>query len=106
MDEDYCPSELDEKLDDIEFDNDLSSGSCSIDQIEGILVGGYNTRFWMYRKHLINIPNYNFNKLPFYNWQCLTIQMAHRDVDLVIKSDKDMRSVLQYLVYQLQTVNG
>jgi hypothetical protein len=56
VDEDYCPSELDEKLDDIEFTNDLSSGSCAIDQIEGILVGGYNTRFWMNRKHLINYP--------------------------------------------------
>jgi hypothetical protein len=28
--------------------------------------------------------------VPFYQWQCITLQLKHRDVDLVIKEQEDM----------------
>jgi hypothetical protein len=32
-----------------------SSSSCSISDIEGMLIGGQSSRFWIYRKHMISM---------------------------------------------------
>lgn len=33
------------------FENCKSSGSCYVSEINGIIFGGVNSRFWMLRKH-------------------------------------------------------
>ena len=43
---------------------------------------------------------------PFYSWQCLTLQLEHRDVDLVIPNEKDMDDVLEVIIDAMNTVNG
>ena len=44
--------------------------------------------------------------VPFYSWQCLTLQLNHRDVDLVITDEKDMEHLLMYLIFKIRATNG
>ena len=62
----------------------------------------------MLRKHLNNIKMYKYknNTVPFYNWECLTVQLENRDVDLVIKDVKSLFDIMTLLVYYLNTVDG
>lgn len=85
-----------------------SSGSTPLEEIKNIIYGGLSSRFWMLRKHMIstNVKNVQAGKAPFYSWQCLTLQLSHRDVDLVIPNEKDMDDLLEVLIDAMQTVNG
>ena len=44
--------------------------------------------------------------MPFYAWQCITLQLRHRDVDLVIKDDNQMNDLLMVLISAMETVDG
>lgn len=44
--------------------------------------------------------------LPFYSWQCITLQLEHRDIDLVIPDDADMDRLLKLLIHSMSTING
>ena len=67
------------------YDEKKSNASCRISDITGFIFGGFNSRFWMMRKH-INLLNKEqlLNTLPFYSWQCLSIETKYRTIDLVI----------------------
>ena len=99
-----------------EFDFHPSSSMSSIDDIEGIIVGGQSSRFWIYRKHMISM-DYDVMKFdnqgegvktsfPFFSWQCLTLVFSTRTVDLVIRDDRQMDLLVRYLVQVLNTVDG
>lgn len=62
----------------------------------------------MLRKHLNSIPAhcYRSGNVPFYSWQCLTIQLEGRDVDLVIKDQVKLFELITVLVYYLKTIDG
>ena len=62
-----------------------------MDDVEAFVLGGSTSRWWMLRKH-INLMNAQERekKMPFYAWQCLTLQMPKNDVYLVIRSEKRM----------------
>ena len=61
----------------------------------------------MYRKHINSYPKASdLDHLPFYSWDCLTLQLKRRDVDLVIKNEKDMQTLILFLIYRLRTVDG
>ena len=45
-------------------------------------------------------------KLPFYSWNCLTLCLEHRDIDLVIMDEGEMEKVLKFLVFKLRTIDG
>ena len=42
-------------------------------------------------------------ELPFYSWNCLTLCLDRRDIDLVIKDEVDMKKLLQFLTFKLKT---
>jgi len=44
--------------------------------------------------------------MPFYAWECLTIQTKTRQVDLIIKDPKAIENLLFYLIYQMKTFDG
>ena len=44
--------------------------------------------------------------LPFYSWQCITLQLKNRDIDLVIPDDADMNRFLKLLIHSLRTLDG
>ena len=58
-----------------DFINKSSSGSCYVKDIKGIIFGGINSRFWMLRKHFNSMNINELENIPFYSWQCLTIQL-------------------------------
>ena len=44
----------------------------------------------MMRKHIISLNPDDFDKLPFKSWECITLFLGHREVNLIIKDEKDM----------------
>ena len=67
--------------------------------------GGITSRFWMLRKHLITMKK-NDPNIPFYSWQCVTLNVVNRDVDLIIEDDKDMNEFLMLISHRINTVNN
>lgn len=60
----------------------------------------------MLRKHIITTEQEQLKNIPFYSWNCITLQLEHRDVDLVIKSEKQMQIFVEFLVFKLKTLDG
>ena len=58
----------------------------------------------MLRKHIISSKKQE--NVPFYSWECLTICLQDREVDLVIKSEKDMEKILYFFVHSMKTIDG
>lgn len=95
-----------------------SSTTCRISDIQGIIFGGFSSRFWIYRKHLCCL-DYDIlmkdtkkkkfrggkTELPFYAWQCITLELGERQVDLVIKDQNSMDLLVRFLVYSLNTMD-
>lgn len=46
------------------------------------------------------------SNLPFMAWECLTIQLKDRQVDLVIRNQENMDKLLKFLIFHLDTANG
>ena len=84
----------------------LSNASCKIADITGLVFGGFSSRFWMLRKHINSLDTQQLNKLPFHCWNCITLVTKHRDIDLVIKDEEEMLTLLKFLIYSLKTVDG
>ena len=90
----------------VTFVRDVSTASCKIDHIKSFVYGGFSSRFWLLRKHLNSLPLSEVNNMPFYCWQCITLKTDTRDIDLVIKNEKDMRYFLEFLIISLKTLDG
>jgi hypothetical protein len=39
--------------------------------------------------------------MPFYSWECITLQLEGRDVNLVIKDEGEMMMFLKFLSYEM-----
>jgi hypothetical protein len=83
-----------------------SSASCLISEIDAFVVGGFSSRFWVLRKHINSLPREELKTVPFYSWNCITLKIGRRDVDLVIKNEKHMAIFQKFLIYSLNTLNG
>ena len=46
------------------------------------------------------------DNLGFYSWCCITLRLKRRDVDLVIKDEKQLSIFLKFLIYSLKTTDG
>ena len=45
--------------------------------------------------------------MPFYAWDCLTLQLkTGRDVSLVIKDENDMQNLLKFFAYEMKSLDG
>lgn len=86
----------------------VSSSSCAISDIKGFVYGGLTSRFWMLRKHINTMEHEELKKpgLPFYTWECITLQLSDRDVCIVIRNEKLMAGFLKLLTYFLKSVDG
>jgi len=75
--------------------------------IEGIVYGGTSSRFWLFRKHINCIESVSeLQKVPFYAWDCITLILNHREVDLVIRNEAEMKILLTFLIYRMKTLDG
>jgi len=52
------------------------------------------------------MDNKQLEEIPFYSWNCLTLCLERRDIDLVIKDEYDLKKLLQFLVFKLKTQDG
>ena len=43
---------------------------------------------------------------PFLSWECLSIDIGNRDVDLSIKSEQDMKNILKFIIQAIRTLDG
>ena len=78
-----------------------------VEDIQFINVGGFSSRFWMLRKHFNSMtPETIKLDAPFYAWECLSIDMGNRDVDLVIRCEKHMKYVLKFIISGMRTLDG
>ena len=100
-------------LDDIQIDDPnyrlvKSTSSCRLEDILGFVYGGSSSRFWMFRKYTNNLSSRDIERepLPFYSWECLTLQLVNRDVYLVIRDEKHMENILKILIDSLDTIDG
>ena len=87
------------------FDELPSSGSCAIDEIESFVYNGCSSRFWMLRKHINCMSRTKLDTLPFMSWNCITLRLGRRDVDLVLKNEAQMSILIKFLVYSLYTMD-
>ena len=82
----------------------------SIDDIKAIVYGGINSRFWLFRKYLNQISTKDYKEedknIPFYAWQCISIQCKDRCVDLIIKKESKMMMLINYINYRIRSVDG
>lgn len=98
--------------DDIEKDPDVSinytqsSASCYIKDIQIMTFGGFSTRFWALRKHINCLRDDQMDNLPFYSWQCLSLKLKHREVDLVICDEQQMNLLVKYLLIKMESIDG
>ena len=85
-----------------------SSASCSMKDITGIMYGGISSRFWMLRKHMNSLPvdDLKWGKVPFYAWECITINTVNRDIDLVIKNEEEMMKLIALITNEMQTLDN
>lgn len=48
----------------------------------------------------------NEKNFPFFPWECITILLKDREIDLVIRNEENMKMFIRFLVYSLKTVDG
>ena len=60
----------------------------------------------MLRKHFNCMSREELQHVPFYSWQCLTLCLKHRDVDLVIPDEGDMDLLLKFLIPSMYMMDG
>ena len=62
----------------------------------------------MLRKHMIseNFAQTGVDTTPFFAWQCITICLTNREIDLIIPNDKDMDDFIEMIVSEMNTVDG
>ena len=63
----------------------------------------------MLRKHVnqLDINDEGLeNSIPFKSWECITVQLERRDVDLVIHNEDDMMDFLTVLIHKINTIDG
>ena len=82
-----------------------SSASCMLSDIKGIIFGGVSSRFWMLRVHINSIPisGIKYGDLPLYAWECITLEMKNKNVDLVIKNENDMIKLITLIIISIET---
>lgn len=99
-------SSLTECEDGVVYELSESGASTAVEDITGIVFGGMTSRFWIYRKHFSCLSYGQLENLPFHAWDCLTLQTKKRDIDLVLTDQKEMFTLIKYLIYQLRTIDG
>ena len=77
--------------------HDFSTASCLVDSIKSFMFGSFSSRFWLLRKHINSLPLNQLKHIPFYCWDCITLKTESRDIDLVIKNEKDMKYLIEFV---------
>ena len=55
---------------------------------------------------MMDLKKVRLGKVPFHSWECITLQIGIRDINLVIKNEKRMDQFIKLLIHSLNTVDG
>jgi hypothetical protein len=55
-----------------------SKAKLKLSDIQGFSFGGINSRFWKMRKYINNLDRSELAILPFYSWECISIETKYR----------------------------
>jgi hypothetical protein len=94
------------QIEGVHFKYEKSSASVQFTDIKSFVFGGSTARFWLSRKQMISDLAIYKKRPPFYAWECITLILASREVDLVIRDQHQMNDLLSYLILKLNTVDG
>ena len=94
------------QLEDPDMIYKTSSASTYVSEIQGFMFGGMNSRFWMLRKHFNSMSQSELSKLPFHCWNCISIDLGRREVDIVINCTHKMDVFIKFLIRNIRTVDG
>lgn len=85
-----------------------SRKSCKVANIESFIYGPLTSRFWILRKHICLVSIRQLcTHMSFYAWDCLTICVKNQeDICLIIKDQQLMMKIIQFLIFQLKTIDG
>ena len=69
-----------------------SESSFDLRDIESFTFGPFTSRFWMLRKHIMNLNKRDLKKdAAFYAWDCICLSFKYKpDIYLIIKSEEIM----------------
>ena len=104
--EQHLPTEVSEDGQHLSFNRVASAASCKIADIKSFIFGGFASRFWMMRKHVNSLPRALLKHLPFYSWDCITLELGYRDINLVVRNEQHMATLVRFLSYRLRTIDG
>jgi len=62
--------------------------------------------FDIIRKYLLAFPHSKVELAPFASWNCLTIRMKDKDIDIMIKKESHLRALIKFLIFSLKTMDG
>jgi hypothetical protein len=65
-----------------------------LSEINQIMFGGFSSRFWVMRVHFNYQEDHMIDKMPFKSWQCITLALKSRDVDLVIADEHEQNMLV------------
>lgn len=62
----------------------------------------------MLRKHMMNLDTFRHkhDQVPFKSWECISLQLGNRDIDLVVPNQNDMDDLIAVVVKNMNTVDG
>lgn len=94
------------KLTSIGYREVKSKSSFKLKELKGFSFGAFNSRFWKMRKHINNMDSKDLWNLPFYSWECITLETKSVDIDFVVRDQNQMNLLLKFLICELKTIDG
>lgn len=88
------------------FSQDRSKASVPIKDIKSFIFGGFSSRFWLLRKHIISMDRKQLLDLPFFCWECITIVTDYLQFNLIINDQFEMTKLIEFLIVSLRTIDG
>ena len=46
------------------------------------------------------------SRIPFFCWECITIELQNKDIDIIIRNEFEMQIFLKVMILELDSVNG
>ena len=94
------------KLSTIGYREKKTKASFKLKDLKGFIFGAFNSRFWKMRKHINNLESKELWNLPFYSWECITLETKDHDINFVVRDQNQMNLLLKFLICELNTVDG
>ena len=58
------------------------------------------------RKYINSLPLIELKKLPYHSWNCLTISLKERDIDIVVHDEQDLEKLIKFLMRRMNSIDG